>query len=171
MALGKCKECGTEVSTAAKICPKCGVDKPVPANPKEVMAGCLSIIGVIATAIFLLSQCSSGDGKQDSKKAAEEKCAEDDLQCLGNKGIVAAGIYCPKEIEKLAKYNVKWTDGSFEVKFSRFKWLDKKLGVITYMGDKAQFQTGFGAYQAVTYECDMLDKYVLGVHVNEGRLP
>ena len=171
MALGKCKECDTEVSTAAKICPKCGVDKPVPANPKEVMVGCLSIIGVIAIAIFLLSQCSPGDGKQASKKSVEEKCAEDDLQCLGNKGIVAAGIYCPKEIERLAKFNVRWTDGAFEPKFSRFKWRDKKLGVITYIGDKAQFQNGFGAYHPIIYECDMTDKYVLGVRVKEGRLP
>jgi hypothetical protein len=28
MAMGKCRECGTEVSTTAKTCPKCGVAKP-----------------------------------------------------------------------------------------------------------------------------------------------
>jgi hypothetical protein len=29
MALAKCRECGTEVSDSAKICPKCGIAKPV----------------------------------------------------------------------------------------------------------------------------------------------
>jgi hypothetical protein len=29
MAMKKCKECGKEVSTTAKICPHCGVDNPV----------------------------------------------------------------------------------------------------------------------------------------------
>jgi hypothetical protein len=29
MALAKCRECGTEVSDAAKTCPKCGISKPV----------------------------------------------------------------------------------------------------------------------------------------------
>lgn len=29
MAMGKCRECGTDVSDQAKTCPKCGVSKPV----------------------------------------------------------------------------------------------------------------------------------------------
>lgn len=29
MAMAKCRECGTEVSDAAKTCPKCGIAKPV----------------------------------------------------------------------------------------------------------------------------------------------
>lgn len=29
MALAKCRECGTEVSEEAKVCPKCGISKPV----------------------------------------------------------------------------------------------------------------------------------------------
>lgn len=29
MALGNCRECGKEVSTEAKTCPSCGVDKPI----------------------------------------------------------------------------------------------------------------------------------------------
>ena len=28
MGLKKCKECGQDVSTSAKACPKCGVDSP-----------------------------------------------------------------------------------------------------------------------------------------------
>jgi|ERR1700722_5870921 len=29
MSLGACRECGGQVSSAAKICPKCGIKKPV----------------------------------------------------------------------------------------------------------------------------------------------
>ncbi len=29
MAIAKCRECGTEVSDSAKVCPKCGLSKPV----------------------------------------------------------------------------------------------------------------------------------------------
>ena len=29
MAIAKCRECGTEVSDQAKVCPKCGIAKPV----------------------------------------------------------------------------------------------------------------------------------------------
>ena len=168
MALGKCKECGAEVSTTAKVCPKCGVNKPVATDPKQAAIGCLGVIALLAITVFLLDQCSASDPKT---KAQEEKCANDDLQCLGNKGVVVAGVYCKSEIEKLAKYDVKWTDGVLEPKFSKFGWRDKKLGVITYVGDKAKFQNGFGAYAPVTYECDMLDKSVLAVRIKEGRLP
>lgn len=40
MAMGKCKECGNEVSTKAEACPKCG------AVLKE-KTGCLGYVGAI----------------------------------------------------------------------------------------------------------------------------
>lgn len=51
MALIKCKECGSEVSTEAKACPKCGV-KP----PKKV--GLLGWIAVLFIG-FIVFRCSS----------------------------------------------------------------------------------------------------------------
>ncbi len=73
----------------------------------------------------------------------------------------------------MAKHDVKWTDGTFEMKFSRFRWKNQSAGVITYVGDKAEFQNGFGAFSPVIYECDMAsdNKTVLDVRVREGRLP
>lgn len=41
MALVKCKECGGELSTAAKACPKCG--SPVPKG-KKLLIGCASVV-------------------------------------------------------------------------------------------------------------------------------
>ncbi|WP_293239074.1 hypothetical protein, partial [Paludibacterium sp.] len=92
------------------------------------------------------------------------------MSCLGNKGVVGAGVYCAKPIERLARHSVKWTDGTFELKFERFRWRDKSAGTITYIGDKAEFQNGFGAFTPVIYECDLAsdNKTVLDVRVEEG---
>ncbi|SEN54749.1 zinc-ribbon domain-containing protein [Duganella sp. CF517] len=64
MALVKCKECGTEVSTEAKACPKCGA-KP----PKKV--GLLGWIAVLFVGFFVY-QCTS----QSSRTSVAEKPAE-----------------------------------------------------------------------------------------------
>lgn len=48
MALGKCRECGTEVSSEAKVCPKCGIAKP--AKRKSQL---LKVIGWIFGLSFL----------------------------------------------------------------------------------------------------------------------
>jgi hypothetical protein len=56
MALKKCKECGNEVSTKAKTCPKCGA--PVKSSSSF---GCLTIIGVLFLIGFLGSLFSEKD--------------------------------------------------------------------------------------------------------------
>ncbi|MEP6872703.1 MAG: hypothetical protein ABI939_12760 [Anaerolineaceae bacterium] len=61
----------------------------------------------------------------------------------------------------------------FERKFAHFRWLDQSRGTITYVGNKAEFQNGFGAYGPVIYECDFdpaTDK-VLALRVRPRRLP
>ena len=49
MALKPCRECGKEVSTEAKVCPHCGVAKPVPPTPMTPaqhagVFGCLILV-------------------------------------------------------------------------------------------------------------------------------
>ena len=135
--------------------------------------------GVVGLAVllvcgWLLVKCVSGDSDETKAKAAAEAAAcKKDLQCWGDKGTVAAGIYCPKHVEGLAKHSVKWTDGTLEPKFSRFRWQKKDEASITFIGDKAQFQNGFGAFTPVIYECDLDGEQsrVLDVRVREGRLP
>lgn len=175
MALIKCHECGKDVSTEAAACQNCGAppatSAPLPAKVEKV-SNLMSVIVLSAVIIGLVAMCSSTDDQSNSKKEPD-KCAKDDLQCLGDKAVVAAGIYCKDPIERLAKHSVRWTDGTFETKFSRFRWKDKAAGKLTMIGDRAEFQNGFGAYTPVIYECD-LDadgKTVLEVRANEGRLP
>jgi hypothetical protein len=188
MALLNCYECGKPVSDQATACPHCGapVKNPVTvASPDALSAPAPKrktrpIVQIFWGAVLLIfSIAYFGDGtKSDASPSAnasttESKCAEGDLQCLGNKGIVAAGVYCKDEVEKLAKHSVRWTDGTFETKFSHFRWRNKARQQVTYIGNKAEFQNGFGAYTPVVYECDLDEdnKTVLDVRVREGRMP
>ena len=183
MPLIKCHECGSDVSTEAKTCPKCGA--PVKDKNAEFTKQVLGGVFVFAIIwMVLAASCSSDEPEKeaaaDKKEVASQeeappqpvKCQPDDLQCNGDSGSIAAGVYCPNEIEKLAKFSVKWTDAWYEPKFSRFRWRDQQKGEITYVGDKAQFQNGFGAMQNVVYECDMAadGKTILDVRVRDGRM-
>ncbi|MEZ0246057.1 MAG: zinc-ribbon domain-containing protein, partial [Methylophilaceae bacterium] len=56
MALIKCKECGTEVSSKAETCPKCGAR--VAAKPM----GCGTLIGVVFLGAIIISAFSSITG-------------------------------------------------------------------------------------------------------------
>ncbi|HSH98414.1 MAG TPA: zinc-ribbon domain-containing protein [Methyloradius sp.] len=166
MALIKCHECGHEISTEAKACPQCG------AEPKQ-KTGCLAYIGIFIVVCIIINAFSKGDETSSKPQETQAECAKTDLQCLGDKGIVSASVYCERAVERLAAHSVKWTDGTFEQKFSRFRWKDQASGVITYVGDKAEFQNGFGAFTPMIYECDLANdnKTVLDTRATEGRLP
>ncbi|MDR6517492.1 hypothetical protein J2789_000154 [Variovorax paradoxus] len=174
MALKPCRECKKEVSTEAKACPHCGVTSPTkkPPSTKEALIGAGAIIAVVAIGIAMSGETDAEKSAAAEKQAAEKAACMKDLACHGNNGIVAAGIYCAKHVEKLAKNSSKWTDGTLEPKFSHFRWNSEKEGSITFIGDKAQFQNSFGAYVNVVYECDLngAQDQVLDVRVREGRM-
>lgn len=201
MALIQCKECGKEISSLAAACPHCGAPlnatpavqaTPVstpPAAPavaagtaaavKKPGKAAKTILGIFFMFCFMLvaiGMCSSGGAKKDSagdkQDSAKDECKKDDLQCLGDKAVIAAGIYCKKPVEKLAAHSVRWTDGTLETKFSEFRWADKEAGTLTMVGDKVEFQNGFGAFTPMIYECDLAadGKTVLAVRAQEGRL-
>jgi hypothetical protein len=171
MALIKCHECGSDVSSDAAVCPKCGVKPNKPVKPMRSM-GKWEVIGGLGVGILAITYMANHQGASQGTAAdAATKCSTD-LTCTINKATVAAGMRCPAEVEKLAKHLVRWTDGTLEPKFSRGRWLDAAGGSVTMIGDKAEFQNGFGAWTPVVYECD-LDKEmknVLAVRVREGRL-
>lgn len=175
MALIKCRECGTEISDKAAACVKCGAPVTKPPTKATGAVAALITLGIVCiVSAFLWAPGSSSKNRDaNTEKPSAEACKKDDLQCLGDKGIIAASVYCKNPIERLAAHNVRWTDGTFELKFSRFRWADSKAQTITYIGDKAEFQNGFGAYTPVVYECDLApdNKTVLDVRVSEGRLP
>jgi hypothetical protein len=73
MALTKCKECGREVSTKAKICPNCG--SPVKSRP---FVGCLTIILSIAFIgiITSLFYGNKSDKRSETKTLTPETLKE-----------------------------------------------------------------------------------------------
>ncbi len=190
MALIKCRECGKDVSTEAAACPSCGAPPSTtrapteeaaspPAEKKKAKKASLpvQIIGGLVV-VGLVAMCSSNATKPGGKDAAQEsakpaECQKTDLKCRGEKVSIAASVYCIDPIENKAKHSVRWVDGTFELKFSRMRWTKTEGGPITVVGDKAEFQNGFGAWTRVIYECDIAedDKTVVAVRVREGRLP
>lgn len=166
MALIKCKECKKEVSSSAKTCPHCGIKNPgVTAGSIVAGLGLLLVIG------WIVVKCTGDSGDTTQAQVDDTSCSSD-LKCWGDKNSVAAGVYCKQPVEQLGKYSAKWTDGALETKFSHYRWLDQRNGTLTYIGDKIEFQNGFGAFQAHTYECDYspASKTVLAVRAQPGRL-
>lgn len=107
----------------------------------------------------------------EAKQLAEAEACRNDLQCWADKHFIPATTRCSRQIERLAQYQHRWTDGFLEMKLSRFRWLDQEKGTLTYFGDKIQFQNGFGAWQNYIYQCDYEpeSRSVLAVDAAPGR--
>jgi hypothetical protein len=174
MALKKCKECKKEVSSSAKTCPHCGISNPT-TTAGEMVIGFLFVVGMTWAAIHYFGSSSSSDDKAPAaeapKKVSDAECQKD-IQCWMERKLPEASYPCQKAVEKLAKYSAKWTDSTFEFKFDHMRWADQSRGVITYIGDKIQFQNGFGAYQNSIYECtyDPGSKTVINAEARPGKL-
>lgn len=170
MALKPCKSCKHQVDTSAKTCPNCGVAKPG-VKASEQVVGLIVVVLVIA---FGAKMCSHGDKGQSTAEAPkiDEATCRKELNCWAEKTLVSASVNCVKPVERLAKYNARWTDGTFDLKFSHYRWKDQAKGTVTYIGDKVEFQNGFGAYQKHIYECDFnpSTETVLDVRARPGQL-
>ena len=119
--------------------------------------------------------CSDSDdekqAKAQAKAEADAKCVQD-LTCVGEKFIITVSGYCSQKVEQEAKNAVQWTDKTLEHKFGHYQWGNQDKSMVTLVGDKVQFQNGFGAFVNMVYACDVDVKSgdVLGVRVEEGRL-
>jgi hypothetical protein len=174
MAIIKCKECGGQVSTKADACPACGAKQKKP-------VGCLGWAFVILVFIPLMivmfagssSKSSDGSATAENQAAVDQACLGS-LQCIAEKKLIYAHVACPPYIERLAKNSVKWADEGFmEKKFSRYKWSGAGPGNVTYLGDKVQFQNGFGAYINMVYACEVdvaAERVVKAEILFEGKL-
>lgn len=135
------------------------------------MIGGIILVAIVA---FGFKMCSGGDDKAPAEAAApkvNDATCRKELQCWGGKHSIGGGVYCKDPVEKLAKYSARWTDGTFETRFSHFRWLDQSKGTLPLIGDKIEFQNGFGAYQNHVYECafDPATNQVLAVRASPGR--
>ena len=110
--------------------------------------------------------------RQRAERAAELAGRDGERQQTpAQRGEVAARVTCPRRVERLAHYALRWTDGFLEPKFSHSRPTGKP-DVVTYIGDSIEFQNGFGAWQPHVYECDLnvVTEQVVDVRARPGRL-
>jgi uncharacterized OB-fold protein len=69
MALGKCRECGREVSTGAAACPGCGVKNPTASSKRALVL--LGVFGVL----FVFYRCATRGEKTAATTTAEPLAA------------------------------------------------------------------------------------------------
>jgi hypothetical protein len=70
MSLVKCRECGKEVSTEAKVCPHCGIKNPAP--PSRAGNIIKLVLGAVMLA-FIVKCISTTEDAKNEKAAAEAK--------------------------------------------------------------------------------------------------
>lgn len=110
--------------------------------------------------------------EEEARKRAEEAACASDIQCWGDKHHLSASFACDEPVSRLARLNYRWVDGWMEGKFSHFRWRDRDEGIVTFIGDRIEFQNGFGAWIRHTYECDYDPEreVVLEVRARQGFL-
>ncbi len=179
MKLKKCEACSVEMSPQASSCPKCGhPNKPSSGN---ISTGTGFLWIIIATVVMVwMLQDDDPPPKTKAQRIAAAETAEKKnatcrktLKCWGEKHIINASVDCESAIERLALNSSKWTDSWAEQKFTHYRWKSQADGYMTYIGDRIQFQNGFGAMVNHIYECDYdpAHKKVLNARATPGRLP
>ncbi len=118
-----------------------------------------------------LKKYEKSKAERIAKDEEEKKCRQD-VQCWADRNMIQADVYCQEQIERLAKYESRWSDEFLENKFDRAEWKNKDKGIVSYVGDKIQLQNGFGSYQNHIYRCDYdtLNEQVINVSIFSGHL-
>ena len=103
-----------------------------------------------------------------------EAACRSDLQCLGTRGIFAAGLMCGNVMEKMANNLVVWTDNSQNPRFHHFEWRDRSAYIVTYVGDRLKYRNDKGVLTNVVYECDLdmspSRRAVVDMRIHPGQL-
>ena len=77
MAMRACKECGTQISTKAEVCPKCGIRlRPKPGGCAQALGGLISLFVFGGIALMLLSGGSGTDAPATKAEALEKLRSE-----------------------------------------------------------------------------------------------
>lgn len=199
MGFKYCKSCNKPFGGQAQVCPHCGTHHTnrIGGLLKSTAKWSLIITGTLVLIGFCAKKDDAPNTKQTAEAPASSAAAEitpsdappekseaqatesiaaaslcqSDLQCWADKNWAEADAYCQRPVERLGKYTSRWTDATLERKFDRYAWRNKEQGIITYAGDKIEFQNGFGAFQPHKYYCDYdtRSKQVLNVWAEPGR--
>ena len=102
MAIAKCRECGKEVSTEAKVCPHCGVAKPAPGAGGQSVG--VAVIILIAAAIGINYSSSTGSSTPAPSHARQSTPAElDDIARYGCSEFFSKSAHDPGSLEWIGR--------------------------------------------------------------------
>lgn len=140
-----CVDCGGQVSKSAETCPHCGLKLEPEQTPAQA-AGAdriafWRVVFFLGGALWLVSLFLGDD---DSSGSATT------YQTEPEKHLRSASTACRPLIEDQARWGVEWMNSWMEPIFDRYQ---DRGNEITYRGDKARFQNGFGAWRRVDYTC------------------
>lgn len=161
----KCQSCGVDNNSNATACRSCG--KPNPAVKTRIKRRLhigkkkIKIIKLSASVILIII---AGIAVSNKPKVTPQKTlkqtydqtklrCDESLRCWAEKHMFDAAKICSKKIQAQAQYNYRWTNSTFEPKFSSYSWKNKKSGSIVYFGDRIEFQNGMGVWQSHHYKC------------------
>jgi len=85
-----------------------------------------------------------------------------------------AVVECPDHVERLGNYGFRWTDGLWELKLRLSQTVvANDPDVVTYVGDRIEYQNGYGAWEPHVYECDLhaTTRELVDVRAMPCRLP
>src|SRR6266849_1186456 len=113
MAMKKCRECKAEVSSAAPVCPHCGVKNPGRPGGLSVGAiGCLGLIGLVVL-FAVIGQVGSNESNSppSASEVAQTRAQQDHLRQVANSIAVATPL---SKIASLSEGQlrtvVEWSD-------------------------------------------------------------
>lgn len=169
--LVKCKGCEEWISKKAAACPHCGEPG------KKKTSGCTWLVAVfVVFPVFGLFIMATHDESTTPvvQKVADVPVSKADClksaDCIFEKYVIDAEVYCPKYIQRYAQYDYKWTDGLLGYKFTKVSVVSG--GVVRFYGDSLQFQNQYGAWSNVVYSCDFdtVNESVIAANAEDGRL-
>lgn len=192
MALKKCRECGKEVSTQAKVCPNCGIKNPAPGMAQN-------LAGIVTIAIFAWlgwvifgpstptdkSRSTSAPADQPasssvstSSATTESGCKSDYHACINNADlvehnnqIIPAQVDCKMATNEHVKYgDPDWPWLSFGSYLVGNDY--PKTGLLVLIEKDVKIQNAFSAMVHSVVRCmyDLNAKKVIALTINDEQL-
>lgn len=135
MALVKCKECGSEISTKAESCPKCG------AKIKKKGMGCGSLLVIVILAFIVIAMITPSTPTSTSSSAGEAapSTAPAPREVVSNSSWDAS----VRQVEHYLKSNLKDPDSYDGMEWSSVTKLDAGGFMVRH---KYRAKNSFGGY-------------------------
>lgn len=175
MALIKCHECGNEVSTEAKACPKCGATVRIPSQPKAPAkfskVGWFAIGAIVIAASISQYQKNQLEAEKiqlEAKKTPEQRAAEAKVKA-------AEAVLAAKEnrldLARIAckEFVTKTLHDAESAEFDDVRyWAEEEKDGVFNVQVKLKAKNGFNALRKIIVDCKVQqtkDKWIaLQIH-------